>query len=129
MKVSHIRSQAVLALGMLLVTSFALGGCSAPQPPAETPSIIGVVTEVTAAEDGEGTLLVEAPEVSESGYDVAWVRVTTDTRVLEAAPDGAYVSVGTGDIEQGLTVRVWFTGPVAESYPVQAVAGTIVITQ
>jgi len=27
----------------------------------------------------------------------------------------------------GARVRVWFTGPVAESFPVQATAGTVLI--
>jgi hypothetical protein len=85
--------------------------------PSEAPSIAGVITEI----DRSRRVRVED---SESGKK-AVVRITDETRILdrnrEARSDAA--------LSVGQAVRVWFVGPVAESYPVQATAGVLVIDQ
>ena len=68
-------------------------------------------------------LLVVADPGSGSSVDRASVRVTADTIVWTA--DG--VRGAAADLAAGAQVAVWFTGPVAESYPVQATAGVIQI--
>ncbi len=60
---------------------------------------------------------------SSSSVDRASVRVTVDTVVWTA--EG--VRGTAADLAAGEQVAVWFTGPVAESYPVQATAGVIQI--
>ena len=54
------------------------------------------------------------------------MRVESDTRILLQAGN-AMMEVTFGDLMVGQTVEAWFTGPVAESYPVQAKASQIVI--
>lgn len=85
--------------------------------PSEAPSIAGVITEI------DPTRRVRV-EDSESGKK-AVVRITAETRILdrngEARSDAA--------LSVGQAVRVWFVGPVAESFPVQATAGILVIDQ
>jgi hypothetical protein len=51
------------------------------------------------------------------------VRVTKDTAVW--TPQGARGVAA--DLARGELVAVWFSGPVAESYPVQAAAGAVQI--
>lgn len=86
--------------------------------PQEAPSIVGVVTQRT----GDRVRVEERPE-EPSGSAKAVVRLGADTKVLR--PDGS--AARESDIVAGSRVRVWFTGPVAESYPVQAAAGTVVV--
>jgi Protein of unknown function (DUF3221) len=52
------------------------------------------------------------------------VRTTADTVVWAPAGEGRR-SLVAGDLRAGLRVAVRFTGPVAESYPVQAVAADV----
>ena len=60
-----------------------------------------------------------------TGGEKAAVTVTTDTRILRQTK-GALESAAFDDLATGQEVAVWFSGPVAESYPVQATAATIV---
>ena len=64
----------------------------------------------------------EQPEGAVS--DQAVVNVTKETVIFDAngqptTPD---------KLQVGTEVRVWFTGPVAESYPVQGAASAVQIT-
>ncbi len=69
-------------------------------------------------------LLVEGVREADTSYARAAVRVTTATRLFEgAARQPATIEALTA----GQRVEVWFTGPVAESEPVQAVAEEVVI--
>jgi hypothetical protein len=89
--------------------------------PAEPPSITGTVTAVTLP-----TVRVEERPEEATGSAKASLRITDETRVLRRAGD----SLAPGrpaDLHVGQRVRAWFVGPVAESYPVQARAGTIII--
>ena len=82
--------------------------------------IRGTVTELSDTQDGI-VMLVKA-DVPEAGlYDIATVRADANTRIENA--DGSALSPN--DIALGDAVEVVFSGPVAESYPVQAYAGSI----
>jgi hypothetical protein len=76
---------------------------------------------VGTGDDAPPVLLVVADPQSSSSVDRASVRVTADTIVWTA--EG--VRGTAADLAAGEQVAVWFTGPVAESYPVQATAGVI----
>ena len=59
-------------------------------------------------------------------YDKASIRITDKTKIQ--IQDGKLVKDGKfEDLMKGGKVSVWFSGPVAESYPVQAMAGKILI--
>ena len=68
-------------------------------------------------------LLVVAAPGSTSSVDRASVRVTKDTVVWTA--EG--LRGDAADLAEGEQVGVWFSGPVAESYPVQATAGVVMV--
>lgn len=88
--------------------------------PTEAPSIWGLVTAI-----GPGrTLMIEENPSLKSGSAKAHVKVPENTEIWDRG-SGARRSFE--DIRQGGTVSAWFTGPVAESYPVQATARVIVI--
>jgi beta-N-acetylhexosaminidase len=91
--------------------------------PSEPESIAGRVTAVDLEAGRTGVIRVEANPDDSAGSDKAVVRVTGSTTIR--APASA--NVESAELRVGQWVRVWFTGPVRESYPVQADAGTIVI--
>jgi hypothetical protein len=100
-----------------------LAGCpndlrgSEPPPPGPA-SIAGRVASMQLP-----TILVVAEGPQPGGSDRAAVRLHAGTRVLWNS--GAAASPA--DLRAGQAVRVWFEGPVMESYPVQVAAGVVVI--
>jgi len=61
-------------------------------------------------------------------YGAASVTVHKATPILRAGPSGTWTPASFDELAEGDEVRVWFTGPVAESYPVQAEALVVVLT-
>ncbi|MDQ3698539.1 MAG: YobA family protein [Gemmatimonadota bacterium] len=116
---------AALALGCL-AAACASGSDEPPAPPGgagamipnEAPSITGQVTGVTLP-----TVRVEERPADAAGSAKASVRLVDGTRLLRRGGSAA----ASGDLRVGQRVSVWFTGPVMESYPVQATASVIVI--
>jgi hypothetical protein len=86
--------------------------------PTEEPYIRGTITDVQA----EGFLVEEDP-TEVAGSPKAWLNFAQETRVVDAS--GA--EAGVGELTVGRQVSVWVSGPVLESYPVQATAGTVVL--
>lgn len=123
-----MRTRALLVLAVAL-----LAGCagSAGEPPAEEPDIVGVATRVQAVgPDGDppGTVLVEERPGTDAGGRKISFTVDDATVVLRATADG-HVPSAVDEISEGSTVSAWTTGSVAESYPEQATAGTIVLEE
>ena len=101
------------------------GGGKTP-PPAGAADISGRLSQLSAAGDLDGTvsfLVVADPNIS-GAYDRAMVRTTADTFIWARQGEGRH-RLDSGDLHDGLRVAVRFTGPVAESYPVQAVAADV----
>ena len=127
---THSRSipaKALLALAaglaIALLSACAGDGDAAPTP--DDPDIRGAITSISdGSGDVIGSVLIE--EGQGTTYDKAAVRVESDTRILRGAGN-ATAEVTFADLQVGQTVEAWFTGPVAESYPVQAKASQIVI--
>ena len=126
-------STALLAIAAL--------ACGRPgyAPPDGEPTIEGEVTAVTpSAEEPEagptasalGTVLIEEVPGQLSGGAKMALTVTTETQLLRWNADAAgWGTVELGDIAVGMPVRAWVTGPIAESYPSQARAHTIVVPE
>jgi len=113
-----------------LVAVLGLAGCGGPKLPSEPPAIRGEITSVTPAADGSGvTVLIEGAVEADTSYDKASVRVTSEADVWLVGADGSVEAIAPEDLGVGLRVEAWFTGPVAESYPVQATASAIAIIQ
>lgn len=109
---NRVLAAAALAFSLMLV------GCATP--PSTPPSIRGVVTQPSK---GSGAILVVWGEdlgVEKAEFDAASIRLA-DKGVMIV--DGKKTSIE--DLKAGDLVEAWFTGPVAESYPVQAGASRI----
>ena len=104
---------------------FLLAGCAGqPSPgPSGPPSITGQITSIDQAGEQIGSIRVEAEPADSAGSPKAMARITPGTRVVTASGRGSEFRA----LEVGQWVRVWFSGPVMESYPVQATAATVVI--
>jgi len=102
-------------------------GCASPTPALTPPDrladITGTVTRVSRSDGVLPTILVEEVPADSTGSAKAAVRLTSRTVLQHANGDVA----GSADVRTGARVRVWFDGPVMESYPVQGTAGTLVL--
>ena len=93
--------------------------------PASTASITGQITALDRDGERIGDMRVETQPADSSGSPKAVVRISQRTVVTTPA----FAAADYNDLKIGQKVRVWFTGPVRESYPVQAEAGTVVRDQ
>lgn len=129
------RATAALTAVLLAVALLGTTGCGvlrlfrggrgvAPvEVPAEAAGITGVIKSINHAEQQSvwGTMLVEGGEQPEGAVsDKAMVTITEKTSVALADR-----WIPPEDLSVGMTVRVWFGGAVAESYPVQGSAAFI----
>ncbi len=109
-----------IALALTLV-------CSRGDAPPQPPDISGEITEISAIAGGLSLRIEEVPTDSSAGPK-AVVRADGTTRwggiplitgeIRTGAPTGVHA---------GMRVQVWFDGPAAMSYPVQARAALIVV--
>lgn len=109
-----------LALIAVLTLSALIAGC-AGGPPAQDPSIRGTITSAQLTGGGIGTILIEGPLAEDTSFDRASVTIASDTEIFSADND----KVEPARLAEGQRVEAWFTGPVAESYPVQATAAAV----
>jgi len=110
----------LLALALLVS---ACGGGAADR----AADITGIVTSVSGRSDGVTVLVESDPSTPSSGSKAA-VAVTTTTRISRRAKGGD-VAATARELIPGVQVQVWFDGPAAMSYPVQAKALTVVIVR
>ena len=105
-----------------------------PEPPpvdiVEKIDIRGIISSAEIVEDEDGStvmrILVEGEIAPDTNVDKALVSVAPLTLILQAA-DGEVWELTARDLEAGMAVEVRFSGPVMESYPVQATAEFVVI--
>lgn len=82
----------------------------------------GRVTAMSRSGERLGTIRVEANPADSTGSAKAVVRITQTTSVLRVNRKGDF-----NDLRIGDWVRVWFVGPVMESYPIQVQGGVVVV--
>jgi len=113
-----------LGVALVLATTLACNSGSGTNPviPSSPPSIEGRITAVDRSGERIGSIRVEANPTDNAGSPKAVVRILQTTRLLRANVSGDF-----NDLRMGDWVRVWFDGPVAQSYPVQAKGGTVVV--
>ena len=104
-----------------------------PVPTATAPNtaaydIKGNISDVQAAtQEGQlGRIRVEGEKIQGNKYTRAVVTITQDTRIREQK-DGQLVDATFEALEFGELVQVTFSGPVLESFPVQAGASEVII--
>ncbi len=99
-----------------------------PKLEAKNPQIRGSVVDITQ-KDGKivGIFVVGKIEAGTT-FDKALIGIT-DKTVIYAKENSKYNIVTPGALKANQTVAVLFTGPIGDSYPVQAYADEIMILQ
>jgi hypothetical protein len=105
-------------LAALAAALLSTAACTNEPVPDTPPAIVGTLTRVTT-----DRLLIEAEPADSSGSAKASVRLTGGTEVHRRS--GGRMAAAA--LRVGQRVSAWFSGPVMESYPVQATAATIVV--
>ncbi len=117
----RLTARALQVVAIAVVAVAVVVGCS-PTLPTEPPGITGTVTSVVAGDDRPASILVEGPtQPAGAVADKAQVTIAPSTQVF--GPDGSQTAAST--IVPGASVKVWFEGAVAESYPVQGTARAV----
>ena len=128
----------------------------ATDSPATDPTIVGVITEVVpfapitedctdsdpdspvssddvpVCSDPDtaplGTVLVEQDAAAETGeYKISFTVGRNTTLLIERPDNGSAEPLSFADLADGMSVAAWADGPIAESYPAQAMAAAIVV--
>ena len=113
----------------IVVALLLLAGCSSPAKPVTTdPDFIGFITGVNTIDNKDvvGSLAVESH--ADKLVEKYVVTIKKDTSLFQLV-DGDYQEISFGDIEEKQWLEIWFDGPVAESWPMQAKALQVVITR
>jgi hypothetical protein len=119
-------------LGLSLLVGF---GLSAPGGEGDGKNlkkvdIRGNVTKITFATEEQkasgllGVLFVEGKKQPNTEHAKAHVKIDRKTKIWVVSGDTLRPGL-LADIKEGVGVEISFTGPVAESYPVQATAGRV----
>ncbi len=112
----------------ILLATALVAGCGMPSGatlPSETPSIEGTIRQSSPIHAGR-RIFVEAEAPAAGREPAAHVTVLSGAAVLAGSGE-TVVPTSVDQLVVGIRVRVWFKGPVAESFPVQATAGTVLI--
>jgi len=121
-----------LSVSLIGLISLLLGCGPSGATPSTGADIRGTITDILQAdaqsrEEGIiGSVLIEGVIEEDTEFDKASVTITDKTRVLEQKGEDR-LSVTFESLKIGQRVEARFTGPVMESYPVQATASEIVI--
>ena len=118
---SRLARLAALAVFLMALVP-TLTACSS-KPPSDPAGITGQITSIEKTAEGASMLVEGGEQPAGAVSDKAMCRIDGKTTIQRA--DGSEATVD--DLTVGTNVRVWFTGAVAESYPVQGTASFVVI--
>jgi hypothetical protein len=113
-------------LGLLMTVS---PGCASTAKPMETEAdLIGFITEIRP--NGERDVLGQINVESHADKIVSKYIITITDETLIFQQDGNDLRrTAFKTLENKQWVKIWFTGPVLESFPVQGTAGQVVIVE
>jgi hypothetical protein len=115
--------------GIITVTLVLLlaAGCSSPDEPVTTePDFTGFITDITTIGNNDVVGSIAAESHADKIVDKYVITVRDSTSLFRQDGD-KYTEISFDDLEKRQTVRVWFDGPVMESFPMQATALQIVV--
>jgi beta-N-acetylhexosaminidase len=119
---------------IIIFTLFIIIGCNLSiSNYGKEADIRGSITSIyQATEDSTGdvigSILIEGNIEKDTEYDKASVTITKETRIFESK-SGKLIKANFDSLKPNQRVQALFTGPVAESYPVQVRAKEVVILE
>lgn len=123
------RIRLCVLLGLLIVLMTVSPSCASTAKPMETEAdFIGFITEIRP--NGERDVLGQIFVESHADKIVTRYIITITDATLIFQQDGNDLRKTTfTTLENKQWVKIWFTGPVVESFPVQGTAGQVVIIE
>ena len=121
-----VTGEAVVKKLILLATTLAMLPATAVLALAQTETgseVQGTITSISGS-----VVLVEENPADESGSAKGAFTVTDETYIFRRYGD-LQIAVSFDDLRVGQPIIATYTGPVAESYPAQGTAGSIVILE
>ena len=126
----NISGLKTLVLAVIIgIALLVLVGCASSAKPVTTePDFTGFITGVNTIdnEDIVGSIAVESH--ADKLVEEYVVTMKKDTNLFKLV-DGDYQEISFSDLEEKDWLEIWFDGPVAESWPMQAKALQVVITR
>ena len=119
----------VVMVGVLMVVTTLSLLCAPTPTPLETPAdLLGFVTEISPI--GVGGIIGQISVESHADKIVSKFVITIDDGTLVFRQhDNNLHPAGFEALESKQWLKVWFAGPVVESFPVQGTAGQIVLVE
>jgi hypothetical protein len=113
-----------LIITVLIAGVLVLGGCGKSQEVNPTYTELGIRGYITKinSENGNVSILVEGQIEKDTQFDKALARITKDTMIQK---DDLSRLFEARDLKVGDKVEVYFTGAIAESYPIQGTASIV----
>jgi hypothetical protein len=123
--VKHVRL--FVLVGLLVALMMVSPGCASTAEPMETEAdLIGFITETRP--NGEGDIVGQINVESHADKIVSKYIITITDETLIFQQDGNDLRrTAFKTLENKQWVKIWFTGPVTESFPAQGTAGQVVI--
>ncbi len=122
-------STAIVSIALIINLVITATSCTSDVKPIETEAdFIGFITEIHPSQDKgiSGQISVE----SHADKIVTKYSVTVKSETLIFQQDGDNLrKVGFAALVTKQRVKIWFSGPVMESWPMQGTAQQVVITQ
>jgi uncharacterized lipoprotein YajG len=113
---------------IVAITLLLIAGCATPaEPLTAEPDFTGFITQVDEINNKDiiGTIAVESH--ADKILEKYVVTIDKDTALFRLSGDD-YQEIEFSDLEAQQWLEIWFTGPVLESWPMQATALQVVIT-
>ena len=124
-----VKVKALIAIIIVGIALLLMVGCASPAEPLTTePDFYGFITEVRAVGNNNvvGTIAVESHADKIVDKYVITVKNTTS---LFRQDGEVYYEISFDGLEAKQWLKIWFDGPVMESWPMQARALQVVIIQ
>ena len=124
-----VKAKALIGIIIIGIALLLMFGCASPAGPLTTePDFYGFITGINAIDNNDviGSIAVEshADKIVDK-----YVITIKDTTSLFRQDGEDYQEISFNDLEARQWLKIWFDGPVMESWPMQAGALQIVVTQ
>ena len=127
----------ILLILLVISLTFFTGCCPNQFTPPNSDAqvdIRGTILNINPAQVNSnilGTIYVEGPLYEDTFYDKASIKIISSTLIYQVGnqlpSDNQFVQIPFSELQTGMMVEVTFTGPVLESYPVQATAKKVLV--
>lgn len=118
----------ILLAAIIACLTLVPAGCSSVKPLETEADFTGFITDIQPGQSKDITGLVSVESHADKIVTKYVITVKKDTAIFRQE-DSNLKNADFKELEAKQWVKIWFSGPVLESWPMQATAKQIVITQ